>query len=127
MIDTTRDHVVEAMHRHQYPKASVFAVRLAFEEAVSNAFRHGHATLKDEQPVDVIWEVSDELVRIAIEDRGPGFDPGDVPDPTKDERLDVPSGRGLMLIRAYMKSVTFNAQGNRIEMVYERPEEADDD
>jgi len=125
MIEATRDQIVDAMQRRGYPQASVFAVRLAFEEAVSNAFRHGHASLDSEEPVDVTWRVDEWLVRISIEDRGPGFTPDSVPDPTEDERLDVPSGRGLMLIRAYMSSVAFNETGNRIEMVYDRPEGED--
>ena len=43
-----------------------------------------------------------------------------MPDPTLDENLDVPSGRGIMLMRAYMSSVEYNEQGNAVTMVYER-------
>ena len=56
-----------------------------------------------------------------IEDRGPGFDPGTVKDPTLDENLELPTGRGLLLIRAYMTSVEYNAKGNRVRMVYTKP------
>jgi serine/threonine-protein kinase RsbW len=58
---------------------------------------------------------------LAVEDQGPGFDPGSVPDPTLEENLERGSGRGLLLIRAYMASVRYNASGNRLEMIYERP------
>lgn len=114
--------VVDAAERAGYTKASRFAVRLAFEEAVSNAFKHGHAGLDRTATVAVEAEVTPESIRMVIEDRGPGFDPGAIADPTLDENLDKPSGRGLMLIRAYMTRVAFNPLGNRIEMLYLRPE-----
>lgn len=123
-IEAARDQVVEALERHGYPAASTFAVRLAFEEALSNAFRHGHKGLPDHTPVAVEYHVGPDSVEIILEDRGPGFAPGEVPDPTLEENLDRPSGRGIMLIRAYMTDVQFSPSGNRIRMVYERPASA---
>jgi serine/threonine-protein kinase RsbW len=104
-----------------YSKASVFAIKLAFEEAITNAFKHGHESVEGDPPVVVDYEIDESEVTIAIEDRGPGFDLWTIPDPTLDENLTVPSGRGLMLIRSYMTEVRHNASGNRVEMVYRRP------
>jgi len=120
-VDQVRERLIAALHRHGYSKAATFAVRLAFEEAVSNAFRHGHRDLDDDEPIDVAFEVDNAKVRISIEDRGPGFDPSSVPDPTDTANLDKPFGRGLMLMRAYMTEVSHNARGNRVEMVFETP------
>ncbi|HOF18390.1 MAG TPA: ATP-binding protein [Phycisphaerae bacterium] len=47
-------------------------------------------------------------------DEGTGFDPTRVPDPTADENLEKPSGRGLMLMRAYMDEVRYNDRGNQV-------------
>jgi serine/threonine-protein kinase RsbW len=58
---------------------------------------------------------------VKIQDSGPGFDPKAVPDPTLDANLELPSGRGLMLMRAYMTKVTFNSKGNQVTMVYRKP------
>jgi serine/threonine-protein kinase RsbW len=58
---------------------------------------------------------------MAVEDQGPGFNPDAVPDPTLEENLERGSGRGLLLIKAYMASASYNAKGNRLEMVYRRP------
>ncbi|MFN0131885.1 MAG: ATP-binding protein [Phycisphaerales bacterium] len=113
--------ILAAMARYGYPEASRFAVRLAVEEALSNAFRHGHKGLSAQTPAAVEFRVGAEELTVEIEDRGPGFRADAVPDPTLDENLELPSGRGLMLIRAYMASVTFNATGNRITMVYRKP------
>ncbi|MBL9032198.1 MAG: ATP-binding protein [Phycisphaerae bacterium] len=113
--------VLDAMTRHGYPDASRFAVRLALEEALSNAFRHGHRGLPHDTPATVEFRVSDADVTLSIEDRGPGFRADAVPDPTLDENLELPSGRGLMLIRAYMASVHYNDKGNRVTMIYRKP------
>lgn len=120
-IARVESFLVEQAARHGYEHASRFALRLAFEEAITNALRHGHRTLTPDEPVDVTIEVTPERVRMVIEDRGPGFAPGCVPDPTLDENLDKPCGRGLMLIRAYMSSVSYNETGNRVEMIYNKP------
>jgi len=120
-IERAQSQVVAAIERHNYPKASIFAIKLSLHEAMSNAFRHGHAKLAATVPVKVAYKVSDNTIHLAVEDQGPGFDPKSVPDPTLDENLERGSGRGLLLIRAYMASAEYNAKGNRLEMVYERP------
>ncbi len=120
-IDAFVEGMLAKLEALGYESSSVFAVRLAFEEAIANAFRHGHATLPEDTPIDVEYEIGADSVRISVEDRGPGFDPEEVPDPTLDVNLDKPSGRGLMLMRAYMSDVSHNESGNRVIMVYDRP------
>lgn len=105
-----------------YPEAAQFAIRLALEEAVYNAFRHGHKDLPDE-PIEVTWKIDPRTVSIEVEDRGPGFDPRAVPDPTREDRLELPHGRGLMLMRAYMTHVEYEGRGNRVSMRYDRPDD----
>lgn len=105
-----------------YSEASCFAVRLALEEAVVNAFRHGHKDLDASIPVEVSYAVGPASIEISITDAGPGFDPASVPDPTAPENITKTSGRGLLLIRSYMTEVRHNDTGNRIEMRYDKPE-----
>ena len=118
-IERVEHSLLDAVERHGYPEASRFALRLALEEAIVNAFRHGHKDLPDE-PVEVAWSVDDHACVITVRDRGPGFTPTTVPDPTLDENLDIPSGRGIMLMRAYMSSIEYSPEGNAVTMVYER-------
>lgn len=120
-IDRAQDEIVAAAERHQYPKASVFALRLSLQEAISNAFRHGHRDLPPSVPVSIEYSVTDDRITVAIQDQGPGFDPTSVPDPTLEPNLEIPSGRGLFLMRAYMESLSYNPKGNRLEMVYRHP------
>ena len=120
-IDRAVRGILDALTALGYSDSSRFAVRLAVEEALPNAFRHGHRALPHSTPVHVVWNASPSELQLAIEDRGPGFDPNAVPDPTLDQNLEVPSGRGLMLMRAYMTAVTFNPAGNRVTMRYRKP------
>jgi serine/threonine-protein kinase RsbW len=120
-IERIEATILEAAERHGYAKASKFAIKLSLEEGMANAFHHGHRDLPHE-PITVEYSVDTNEVRIRIEDRGPGFNPGVIPDPTLDENLEQPTGRGIMLIRAYMSHVGFNSKGNRVEMVYRKPQ-----
>lgn len=119
-IESVSDAVLAAAERCGFSKASRFAIRLAFEEAITNAFHHGHAKLPDEA-VDVRYEVDEQQVVMTVADKGPGFRPEQVPDPTLEENLANPNGRGLMLIRTYMSELHFNDRGNELTMIYRRP------
>ncbi len=120
-IDSVEQTVLAAVDRFAYPEASRFAVRLSLEEALVNAFQHGHRGLPAETALEVTYAVGPERVDISIKDQGPGFVPVAVPDPTAEENLDLPSGRGLMLMRAFMSSVDFAEGGTRVNMTYTRP------
>lgn len=120
-IERLEHDIIETIEGLGFPDSSAFAVKLAFEEAITNAFEHGHADLPGE-PVTVEYAASRDHLWITIEDKGPGFRPDGVPDPTLDENLDKPSGRGLMLMKSFMAEVSHNARGNRVELRYDRPD-----
>ena len=65
-------------------------------------------------------------VWIEVVDQGPGFDPDMVPDPTCDENLEKPCGRGILLMRSYMSQVEFNSQGNCVTMEKLRSDPTDE-
>jgi serine/threonine-protein kinase RsbW len=113
--------LLEALKEHSYGEQDVFAVRLATEEAVVNAIRHGN-DLDPQKKVVVSFSVTDGKVTVVVSDQGEGFDPAIVPDPTDPRFLEVPSGRGLMLMRAYMDEVLFNEKGNEVTMIKTRSE-----
>jgi serine/threonine-protein kinase RsbW len=107
------------MTRQSYGEHALFAIRLALEEAVMNAIRHGNLS-DPAKTVEARWSVTADSAVFHIIDQGEGFDPSAVPDPTLDENLEIPSGRGLMLIRAYMSEVRHHGLGNHLEMVFRR-------
>jgi len=110
------DQIIAAAAECGYDDDTIFALRLSVEEALSNAIRHGN--LYDiNKKVDIRYSVSPERIDLYVRDEGRGFDPGVVPDPTAPENLESPSGRGIMLMHAYMNQVEFNDRGNQIHMV----------
>ena len=116
----------------------------ALEEALLNALYHGNLGVRselkeidhdefyrqaNERRVALPW--SDRRIRVevritseefeaTIRDEGAGFDPAKLPDPTDPENLDRPCGRGVMLMRAFMDDVRYNATGNEVTLVRKR-------
>lgn len=119
-IEAAEQALLQAIERHGYDRAAVFAIRLALEEALSNAFKHGN---KEDaaKVVRLNCDVSESEVAIEVEDQGAGFDPDSVPDPTESENVEIPCGRGLKLMRAFMTEVRIDPPGNRVRMRYQRP------
>jgi serine/threonine-protein kinase RsbW len=111
-----RDRVVEAMQVRGYADAEVFGVRLAVEEALVNAVKHGNRN-DATKCVWASWHVGPDRVLVEIEDEGDGFDPRAVPDPCAPENLERSFGRGLLLMRTYMSRVRYNQRGNRVTMI----------
>ena len=91
-------------------------VRVGVAEALANAMMYGNARDPGKQVKLEAW-VSASRIRIRVTDEGAGFDPDALPDPTLPQNLSRARGRGVYLITELMDEVTFNEQGNSIEMV----------
>lgn len=109
------DELLEQLTAHGWPEHDVQGVHLAIEEALVNAIRHGNRS-DPEKRVFVNCRLSPEYFWIEIRDEGAGFKPEEVPDPTDPEHLEIPSGRGIMLMRAFMSFVEYNDVGNCVVM-----------
>ncbi|MEI6239492.1 MAG: ATP-binding protein [Planctomycetia bacterium] len=107
------EELLEQLGHHGWEPSDIFGIHLAVEEAIVNAIVHGNK-LDPAKTVRVSCEVTPQLARIEITDAGSGFDPAAVPDCTRDERLEVPSGRGVMLMRSFMTAIAYNARGNSV-------------
>jgi serine/threonine-protein kinase RsbW len=107
--------VVRQLEHHGWPPEDIFGVRLALEEALVNAVMHGNRSDASKH-VHFSCQLAADRVRLEIRDEGAGFNPGGVPDCTDDAHLQLPNGRGLMLMRAYMSRVEYNDVGNCVVM-----------
>jgi CheY-like chemotaxis protein len=119
-------------------------IAVAINEALTNAIYHGNlevgSELRDEDEEGFFELISQrrnqrpycdrrvyfsaresgaEAVYV-VRDEGAGFDPGSLPDPTAPDNITKASGRGLLLIRAFMDKVAHNPRGNQITMVKRR-------
>jgi len=114
-----KDAILAELNRHAYSEDSIFAIKLALEEALTNAVKHGNQNDVDKR-VTVRFAVTPNEVKVIVRDEGPGFIPENVPDCTCADRLSVPSGRGIMLIRAYMDEVCYRDQGRELYFTKKR-------
>ena len=110
--------ILDASAEFDYKQES-FAVRLALDEALVNAVKHGNKN-DASKTVYVECSIDENEIVVQIEDQGPGFIPEELPDPTAEENLGRPNGRGVMLMRAYMTEVDFNERGNRVILTKRR-------
>ena len=111
--------VIERMNAAEYPDSDVLAMRLALEEAIVNAIKHGHQG-DPKKAVRVRYQVTARQVLAEVRDQGPGFDPNQVPDPTAPENLERATGRGLFLMRHFTTWVRFNRRGNCVTLCLAR-------
>ena len=113
------DQIVGETEALGYSPRCAFAVRLALEEAMVNAHKHGNGGDPVKRIV-VTYDITPVRVVVRVRDEGSGFDPALVPDPTTPDRIPLPDGRGIMLMRSYLDEVTFNERGNEVQLVKER-------
>jgi serine/threonine-protein kinase RsbW len=110
-----QDLVLDELSRRNWPEGEIFGIRLALEEAVVNAIKHGNQHDATKQ-VRIACRVTDDHLWVSIADEGRGFNPDDVPDCCCDDRLEIPSGRGIALMKAFMCHVEYTAGGNCVVM-----------
>jgi serine/threonine-protein kinase RsbW len=113
-----QDRILQQVRRHGFSPDATFAIRIALEEALVNAIKHGNRQNPD-KTIRVEARVTRERAEITIEDEGPGFKRSGIPDPTLEENLHKCSGRGILLIESYMDGVHWSRGGRRLKMVKE--------
>lgn len=102
----------EFLEREDWDSDSLFAVRLAVDEALTNAMKHGNG----EDPSKKIYlEFSlnprRDQITVTIRDEGKGFNPALGPSG---------EGFGLILIYQFMDEVRYNRKGNEVKMIKRR-------
>jgi len=108
--------IMDRVESLRYGEQSSFAIRLALEEGLMNAIKHGNK-LDRSKTVHVEAKVTSKSTQITIEDQGKGFERTNVPDPCASENLLKCSGRGILLMEAYMDKVQYTRGGRRVKMV----------
>ena len=93
---------------------------IAVREAVINAIAHGNNS-DPSRKVDVRLQVRDGSITARVRDEGQGFDPDSVPDPTSADNLLRTTGRGSLLIRAFVDSVAYRyREGSGLEVTLKK-------
>ena len=109
------EEIEQALKARSYSEHDIFGIRLAVEEAIINAIKHGNQMDRSKK-IKIAFHVHADHFEVVVADEGCGFDPEDVPDPTAPENLERCCGRGLMLMRHYMSEVSYSHCGNSVRM-----------
>ena len=109
------DEIITHLEQLGWGERDLFGIRMALEESLSNAIRHGNQ-LDESKQVAVECKASPQEFWLQVKDEGAGFRPQDLPDCTADDHLECPGGRGVALIKAYMTRVEYNQAGNCVTM-----------
>jgi serine/threonine-protein kinase RsbW len=110
-----QDRIEQLLQDARCNDHDLFSIKLALEEALVNAIKHGNQ-YDSSKSVQISYQLLSDRFVIQITDQGEGFDPEDVPDPTAVENLERPCGRGLMLMRHYMTEIRYNESGNSVSL-----------
>ncbi|MFA5271266.1 MAG: ATP-binding protein [Candidatus Omnitrophota bacterium] len=94
----------------------LFDIRLALEEALVNAIKHGNKG-KPSKKVFLKVLIKAHMVSIQIKDEGEGFDSDELTSPLLTKNLKKTRGRGIFLIKNLMDKVEFFDGGSGIKMV----------
>jgi serine/threonine-protein kinase RsbW len=111
--------VLEAARRIGFDQDTLHEIGVAVRETLVNAVAHGNRYNKNKTVRLSIGEEGGCLT-LEIADQGSGFDSEAVPDPLGEANILRQSGRGLLMIRAYMDEVSIEPcqpKGTLVRMV----------
>ncbi len=91
-------------------------VRLCFQEAVTNAVVHGNQYDEKKYVHVSLIQDTDKLI-LKIKDEGQGFDLDQTHNPLEKTNLNLPSGRGIFLIKEYANFLDYT-EGNTLVMEF---------
>ncbi len=125
-VDRGEVVAMEAARKLGYDSDTQQDIGIAVRESLVNAVAHGNRYNSRNKVRLRVWIGSSGLI-VEVEDQGRGFDPDVVPDPLNGDHVMRHSGRGLMMIRAYMDELEYGRnepEGTRIRMVKYPPKPA---
>ncbi len=92
-------------------------ILIATLEAVNNAIIHGNKSDANKH-VKIEILLKDNRLVIKVTDEGKGFNPKEIPDPTRPENIEAINGRGIFLMQKLADEIEFNKKGNSVTMTF---------
>jgi serine/threonine-protein kinase RsbW len=100
-VDKAEELVMSEAGKAGFNEDDQHQIGMAVRECLVNAVVHGNR-YSSHKRVHLEIERSDNGLAVTVGDEGEGFDLNSLPDPLAPENLLRQSGRGLLLIRAFM-------------------------
>src|SRR5512147_1275552 len=100
-VDDAENLVLKAAEEVGFGDDDLHKIGMAVRETVVNAVVHGNR-YNSRKRVHLQVLKGDDRITITVADEGNGFEPKSIPDPLAEENLLQQSGRGILLIRAFV-------------------------
>jgi serine/threonine-protein kinase RsbW len=118
-VDSAEQTVIGEAEALGFDEDDLHRVGIALRECMVNAVVHGNRYNSRKKVYLKVIRTAESLT-VVIGDEGDGFDPTAVPDPLAGENLLKGSGRGVMLMQAFMDEFQISKrspQGTEVKMV----------
>ena len=118
-VDRAEEMVVARARQLGMNEDQQYEIGVAIREGMVNAVAHGNQYDAAKQ-VTLTVSSDNGTLRLVVEDEGPGLDLEEVADPTQGDNLLRSSGRGLLLMRAFVDEFAVERReprGTRVRMV----------
>ena len=119
-VDVAEEAVLKEAHEVGFDdEDDLHKIGMSVRECMVNAVVHGNR-YNARKKVHVMIQRSSDRLAIVIQDEGEGFDMAELPDPLANENLLRHSGRGLLLIQAFMDEFQIRPRepkGTEVKMV----------
>ncbi len=125
-VDEAEDLVLRVAQSAGFPEEELYKLNMAVRETVVNAVVHGNR-YSAHKKVHLQVSGSKDRIKVTVGDEGDGFELGSLPDPLAEENLLHQSGRGLLLVRAFVDEFQvrrLSPHGTEVELVKRLPHES---
>jgi serine/threonine-protein kinase RsbW len=100
-VDDAENRVLQAAEGLGFEEEDLHKIGMAVRECMVNAVVHGNR-YNGRKKVHLGIRTGNDRMTVTIRDEGEGFDFNALPDPLAEENLLRQSGRGLLLVQAFM-------------------------
>jgi serine/threonine-protein kinase RsbW len=118
-VDVAEEAVLKEAEELGFEEDDLHKIGMSVRECMVNAVVHGNR-YNARKKVHVMIQRTPDRLAVVIQDEGDGFDMAELPDPLANENLLRHSGRGLLLIQAFMDEFTIRPRepkGTEVKMV----------
>ncbi|MBC7924242.1 MAG: ATP-binding protein [Bryobacteraceae bacterium] len=128
-VDEAEELVLKLAVESGFAEDDLHKLGMAVREAMVNAVVHGNRyNLKKKVHFSVGVPAGEDSIEITIIDEGEGFEQLELPDPLAEENLLRQSGRGLLLIQAFVDQFSMRRAdpplGTEVKLVVKKTRES---
>ena len=125
-VDEAEEKVLKEAAPLGFDEDALHEIGISVRECMVNAVVHGNR-YNARKKVHLRISRTEDAITVVVGDEGEGFDPAAVPDPLEGENLLRGSGRGVMLMQAFLDEFQISKrapQGTEVKMVKYKPKES---